>query len=103
MCIISADPRLLGALRKTGGGISNGWKNEWNAFVRVSLRLESRKALEKQYLFRGLRFQLVFFFFVSSLCQETDFYIERVTVHRFKRKEMIIHVFITTCQTQKQN
>ncbi len=26
----------------------------------------------------------VFFFFVSSLCQETDFYVERVTVHRIK-------------------
>ncbi len=53
--LASADPRLLGALRKT-------------AFVRVSRRLEScsRKALEKQYLFRGsVRFQLVFFFFLS--------------------------------------
>ncbi len=35
----SADPRLLGALRKTGSG---GGENEWNAFVRVSLCLESR-------------------------------------------------------------
>ncbi len=34
----SADPRLLGTLRKTGGGVRN-W---WNAFVCVSLRLESR-------------------------------------------------------------
>ncbi len=34
-----------------------------NAFIRVSLHLEScsRKALEKQYLFRGsVRFQLIF-------------------------------------------
>ncbi len=41
-----------------------------NSFVRVSLHLESRsrKALEKQYLFRGsVRFQLIFF----SLEQET--------------------------------
>ncbi len=95
VCVcVSADPRLLGALRKTvslarcvcvwGGGF---WKNGWNAFVRVSLRLESRsrKALEKQYLFHGsVRFQLVFFFFVSSLCQETDFYVERVTAHHIK-------------------
>ncbi len=42
-----ADPRLLGPLRKTvcvcvcgGGGGSSGY--EWNAFVCVSLRLESR-------------------------------------------------------------
>ncbi len=55
-----ADPRLLGALRKTmltwGGGRTH-------AFVRVSLRPESRsrKALKKQCLFRGLLcFQLVF-------------------------------------------
>ncbi len=41
-----------------------GWKNGWNTFVRVSLRLESRsrKALEKQSLPRLVRFQLVFFF-----------------------------------------
>ncbi len=67
MGLISADPRLLGALRKTvagggwggwgGGGGGLGWKNGWNAFIRVSLRLR----LEKQYLFRGLvHFQLVF-------------------------------------------
>ncbi len=55
-----------------GGGLGGdgfGWKNGWNAFVRVSLRLElrSRKAIAKQYLFRdSVRFQLVFFFFVSS-------------------------------------
>ncbi len=66
---ISADPRLLGALRKTvspagGGGVL---RNGWNAFVRVSLRLEScsRKALEKQYLF-AVRFQLFFFFSLSN-------------------------------------
>ncbi len=53
-----------------------------------SLRLESRsrKVLETQYLFHGLRFQLVFFF-VSSLCQETDFYVERVTAQRIKRND----------------
>ncbi len=58
---ISADPRLLGALRKT---VSGGGENGWDAFVRVSLRLESRsrKALEKQYLFRG-SYKLSFFFF----------------------------------------
>ncbi len=56
-------------------------------FVRVSLRLESRswKELEKQYLFCGLCFQLVFILFIFlSLCQETDFYVERVTAHRIK-------------------
>ncbi len=67
MC--SADPRLLGALRKTvspagGGGGGGALRNGWNVFVRVTLRLESRsrKALEKQYLF-AVSFQLVFFFF----------------------------------------
>ncbi len=71
----SADPRLLGALRKTvspGGGRGGGGvlRNGWNAFVHVSLHLDScsRKALEKQYLF-VVRFQLVFFFFF--LKQET--------------------------------
>ncbi len=51
----SADPRLLGALRKTGGGGVGLDENGWDAFVHVSLRLEShsRKALEEQYLFRG--------------------------------------------------
>ncbi len=63
-----ADHRLLGALGKTVS--TEGWRrggDEWNAFVRVSLRPESRSwiALEKQYFFRGsLCFQLVFF--VSS-------------------------------------
>ncbi len=28
-----------------------------------------------------------FFLFVSSLCQETDFYVERVTAHRIKRND----------------
>ncbi len=59
MGLISADPRLLGALRKTvaGGGGGLGWKNGWKAFICFSLRLR----LEKQYLFRGLvHFQLVF-------------------------------------------
>ncbi len=63
--IHSADPRYLGALRKTvlGGGVD---ENGWVAFVRVSIRLESRsrKALEKQYLFRGSYKLCVFFFFV---------------------------------------
>ncbi len=56
---LSADPRLLGALRKT---VSGG--DGWDVFVRVSLRLESRsqKALEKQYLFRG-SYKLSFFVF----------------------------------------
>ncbi len=70
-----------------------------NAFVHVSLRLESRsqKALEKQYLFRdSVRFKLIFFF-VSSLGQKTVlhsyymiwliFYVERVTAHRIKRND----------------
>ncbi len=37
------------------------WTNEWNAFVRVSLHLESRsrKTLEKQYLLLCFQFQLV--------------------------------------------
>ncbi len=75
-----ADPRLLGALRKTGGLMK-----EWmNAFVHVSLGLETRsqKALEKQYLFRGsARFQLVLSFCLKQKTEHefTDFYIERVT------------------------
>ncbi len=46
-----------------GGGGGDGW----DAFVRVSLRLEShsRKALEKQYLFRG-SYKLSFFFFFKQ-------------------------------------
>ncbi len=56
----------------------------------------SRKALEKQYLFRGsVRFKLFFFFFLSrardcttfTLHDLTDFYVERVTAHRIKRNE----------------
>ncbi len=60
----SADPRPLGALRKT---VSGGGENGWDAFVRVSLRLESRsrKALEKQYLFRD-SYKLSFFFLSKS-------------------------------------
>ncbi len=43
---LSADPRHLGALRRTVSLVSEGgggeWKNGWNAFVRLSLGLESR-------------------------------------------------------------
>ncbi len=49
-------------MRGGGGGVV-GLKEWMYAFVRVSLRFESRswKALEKQYLFRGLvHFQLIF-------------------------------------------
>ncbi len=65
-----------------------GWKNGWNAFVHISLHLESRsrKALEKHYLFRGSGF---FFFF--CLMQETvqrsrymiwlTFYVDYVRAH----------------------
>ncbi len=95
----SADPRLLGALRKTvspAGGGGGALRNGWNAFVRVTLCLESRsrKALEKQSLF-AVCFQLVFFFFffffqtrdcTTSTLQ--DFYIESVTAHRIKRNDL---------------
>ncbi len=30
---------------------------------------------------------LFIFVFVSSLCQETDFYVEKVTAHRIKRND----------------
>ncbi len=58
----SADPRLMGA--STQNCVAGKHRG---AFVRVSLRLESRwrKALEKQYLF-AVRFQLVFFFFLKQ-------------------------------------
>ncbi len=86
--LVSANPRLLGALRKTVLPVGVGWKNEWNVFVRVSLHFESRsrKALEKQYLFWYIRYSFFFFF---CLMQETvrcsryiiwlTFYIERVS------------------------
>ncbi len=41
--LCSVDPRLLGPTQNfVGGGGGGGWKNEWNAFVRASLLLESR-------------------------------------------------------------
>ncbi len=48
----------------------------WNAFVCVSLRLESlsRKALVKQYLF-AVRFQLVFFFFPNKRLRHSRYMI----------------------------
>ncbi len=64
-------------------------RNGWNAFVRVSLRLESRswKPLEKQYLF-AVRFQLIFYFFSQTRDCTTftlqDSYIESVTAHCIK-------------------
>ncbi len=75
----SADPRPLGALRKTGsgGGGGDGVENGWDAFVRVSLRLESRsrKALEKQYLFCGSYKLSVFFFFLSKSKRLDDIHV----------------------------
>ncbi len=51
-------------------------ENGWDAFVRVSLRLESRsrKALEKQYLFRG-SYKLSFFFFLSKSKRLDDIHV----------------------------
>ncbi len=51
---VRADPRLLGPYAKLcrpGGLVSRGY--EWNAFVRISLRIESpsRKALKKLSFF----------------------------------------------------
>ncbi len=85
------------------------WTNEGNAFVRVSLRLESRsrKALEKQYLFRGsLCFQLVVL--VSS---KRLYHIHVTRFDWFLRRKgdstalqyIIIHVFIAAGQIQNQN
>ncbi len=76
-----------------------GLRNGWNAFVCVSLRLEShsQKALEKQRILRNghlftVRFQLVFFFFSRDWKKTRDcttftlqdFYIESMTAHRIK-------------------
>ncbi len=92
----SADPRLLEALRKTENCGGGGWKNGWNAFVCLSLRLKShsQKAFEKQFFFRGYTLWTCFCFFASSLGQKdctiftlhnlTDSYIERLTAHRIK-------------------
>ncbi len=53
----SADPRLLGALRKT---VSGGW---WMRMDETHLSVfHSQRALEKQYLFRG-SYKLSYFFF----------------------------------------
>ncbi len=66
LLIPSADPRLLGALRKTvwGGGWMKCMKEWMKCICPNCFESRSRKALEKQYLFRGsVCFQLVFFFF----------------------------------------
>ncbi len=91
-----AEPRLLGALRKTVSavGVMNWlWMNEWNAFVRVSLRPEScsRKALENHCLFHGLLcFQPIFLsrardFTTFTLHDLTDFYVERATAPHYNK------------------
>ncbi len=66
------------------------WEEQdfWGPYVRVSLHFEScsRKALEKQYLFRGsLCFQLVFLsrardFTTFTLYDLTDLYIEKTAL-----------------------
>ncbi len=60
--------------------MDDGWMKEWMKCI-CPCFTPSWIALEKQYLFHGLRFQL-FFFCLEP--QETDFYIERVTAHRIK-------------------
>ncbi len=70
-----------------GGGLEWLWTNEGNAFIRVSLRLESRsrKALEKQSL-SAARYAFISLFksrardFTTFTLQDlTDFYVERAT------------------------
>ncbi len=91
--MISADPRLLGALRKTvspaGGRVRGRW-NEMHLSVFHSVSNCAHGKRSRNSLFRGsVRFQLVFFpqtrdcttFMLHDL---TDFYVEMVTVHRIK-------------------
>ncbi len=90
------------------GGFQWLWTNEWNAVVRVSLRLESRsrKALEKQRLFCGsLCFQLVFFSLLSKRLYDIhvtgfDWYLSRKG-DSTALQYIIIHVFIAAGQIQK--
>ncbi len=87
----SADPRLLGALRKNvslpecvcvcvclfwGWGGVLGWKNGWNAFVRVSLRLELFRGSVHSFLWRSV--------WRSRYMILLTFYVERVRKHRIK-------------------
>ncbi len=95
----SADPRLLGALRKTVS--PGGWRREWmNAFScftpsPIALTESAWETVSLPWL--GIDVQLVFFlFFYLEPCLKhcttfmlhdlTDFYIERVTAHCIKRK-----------------
>ncbi len=82
-----------------GGGGGGGGGHEWNTFVCVSLHLDSRsrKALEKQCLFRGsLCFQLVVLvssrdFTTSTLHDLTDFYVERATALHYNKYHSCFH------------
>ncbi len=86
----SADPRLLGALRKTVSLVGLGGMDEMHlsVFHSVSNRVCGRRSRNSissaAYAFNSFFF---FVFFVSSLCQETAFYVERVTAHRIKRND----------------
>ncbi len=75
------------AERGGGGGVWLRWKNGCNAFVCVSLRLESRS---RKALISSVRFQLILFSrardcTIFTLHNLTDFYVERVTAHHIKR------------------
>ncbi len=104
------NPRPLGPCAKLcqPGGFQWLWTNEWNAVVRVSLRLESRsrKALEKQCLFCGsLCFQLVFFSLLSKRLYNIhvtwfDWYLSRKG-DSTALQYIIIHVFIAAGQIKK--
>ncbi len=66
----------------------------WNAFVRVSLRLESRSQKASLPLLGMLSTRCFFVFFSQTrdcttftLHDLTDFYIERVTAHHIKRND----------------
>ncbi len=88
---VSADPRLLGALRRTGGGcwrVWLRWKNGCNACVSLRLESRSRKALISSmapYTFNSFFFSRARDCTIFTLHSLTDFYVERVTAHRIKR------------------
>ncbi len=94
----SADPRLLGALRKTvspaGGG--GGGFEEWMKCIcpcytpsRIALAEGARETVSLRGMLSARFF--FFFFFQTRDCTTStlqDFYIESVTAHRIKRNDL---------------
>ncbi len=107
-CRASANHKLLGALRRTGGGGLGGWRVwlRWKNGCNLCFTPSRIAVAESAHLFHGSVCFRLFFSrardcTIFTLHNLTDLYVERVTAHRFKINDLSCFYF--SGQMLKQN